>query len=362
MAIKVANNNQALSFKVAGPQLPDSIVGLTFRGTLTSADDLNDLIGSAYAGYYYITSSVPANAPNNASTYSYILIIANENSQFTQQIYINPGSEGYYANNIMAIRKYVGSPPRWVSWYNVQDIWANRPMNTIESNIDLNDVRAPGVYICSTTAVTQSLANSPYTEGIWIGNSGFRLENVTTTASNYFIQRIVTHNVEPRLFIRTCSNGTFQAWTEIHKNNIVRVNYKTETIAAATATSLAIDSSEVLKGFNPLTNATAGNRYITVPAGTYRFSYQINTNPGTNGHARAWLSWSNTSSTPSTTASYAVSVASGGYANNNFLGLNGTGVLKFTEASRVALVFLPYNNGADVSGPGTKPYMIIERL
>lgn len=362
MAIKVANNNQALSFKVASPQLPDTFLGLLYRGTLTSADDLNDLFGQAYGGYYYITSSVPANAPNNASTYSILLVFANDSSPFTQQMYIDPGTDGYVSHNIMAIRKYTGNPAQWTSWYNVQDIWANRPMNTIKENTNLNDIINPGVFICSTTAITQTLTNSPYTEGLWAGNSGFRLENITTTAANYFVQRIITHNAEPRLFIRTCSNGTFQSWTEIHKNNIIRVNYKTETIAAATGTSLAIDSSEVLKGFNPLTNATANNRYITVPAGTYRFSYQINTNPGSNGHARAWLSWSDTSSTPSTTASYAVSVASGGYANNNFLGLNGTGVLKFTEASRVALVFLPYNNSADVSGPGTKPYMIIERL
>lgn len=360
MAIKVANNNQALSFKVASPQPPEVINGLVYKGTLSSADDLNDMHGDAYTGWYYYTT-VPAHAPANAGTYG-VILIQGVSTGYTLQTFIHPGASGYYAYEMYAIRTYFGSPKAWQDWYSLKDMWANKPNTELASNTDLNNVKGPGVYVSLSAAVTQSLSHSPYTEGLWAGNSGFRLENITTTSASYFVQRIYTHNEEPRLFIRTCSNGTFQPWTEIHKNNIIRVNYKTETIAAATSTSLAIDGTVVLKGFNPLTNATANNRYITVPAGTYRFTYQINTNPGANGHARAWLSWSDTSSTPSTTASYAVSVASGGYANNNFLGLNGTGVLKFTEASRVALVFLPYNNSADVSGPGTKPYMIIERL
>lgn len=359
MAIKVANNNQALSFKVAAPQPPEVINGLVYKGTLSSADDLNDMYGAAYTGWYDFTSK-PQHAPENANTYGTFMMIGMSNG-FMMQMYVHPGDNGYFGYETIAIRHRTGSPLTWRDWYSVKDMWASLSNTAIAEDTDLNTITAPGVYR-GTVAIAQSLTHSPYTEGIWPGNTGFRLETITITSANYFVQRIYTLDAEPRLFIRTCTNGTFQSWTEIHKNNIIRVNYKTETIAAATGTSLAIDSSEVLKGFNPLTNATANNRYITVPAGTYRFSYQINTNPGSNGHARAWLSWSNTSSTPSTTASYAVSVASGGYANNNFLGLNGTGVLKFTEASRVALVFLPYNNSADVSGPGTKPYMIIERL
>lgn len=361
MAIKVANNNQALSFKVAAPQPPEIINGLVYKGVLSSADDLDDMHGDAYTGWYHFTET-PANSPPNGSTYGVIMVLG-LSTGYTLQVYFHPGASGYYAYETLAIRNYSGSPLTWRDWYSVKDMWANRPNTGIEGSTNLNNISAPGVYVCPNGTTAGTLTNSPYTEGIWVEPTGFRME-VMTISSTYYVQRITSHNGNgPHVFLRTCNtSNTFSKWVEVTTSNIIRVNYKSETISSGTPTALEIDSSSVLTGSTPLTNATANNRYITVPAGTYRFSYQINTNPGTNGHARAWLSWSNTSSTPSTTASYAVSVASGGYANNNFLGLNGTGVLKFTEASRVALVFLPYNNSADVSGPGTKPYMIIERL
>lgn len=85
------------------------LYGLMRRGTLTSANDLNDYYQANHTGLWYVGSSVPSNSPSGAAPYSHILIL---NLGITTQIWIRrqADSVGLY------IRTRIGSPASWTSW------------------------------------------------------------------------------------------------------------------------------------------------------------------------------------------------------------------------------------------------------
>ena len=90
---------------------------------LTANDDLNDFIGSSYAGMYYCpsASSCPANMPLDSAGVPYeygILIVNSANSSsnvslLTHQYYIRLLGG---TNDKIFIRTYSGSPANWQDW------------------------------------------------------------------------------------------------------------------------------------------------------------------------------------------------------------------------------------------------------
>ena len=194
--------------------------GLVYKALLTSADDLNDIEES---GIYYFGSTIPSNAPPTARTYTYLLSVTAMISASTirNQIYIRPIVTQGAAS--ISFRAYSGGA--WTDWKTINDLPFNKGINEITSYTNLNDYSLPGVYFCSTTALSKSLDNSPYTEGIWDGSSGFRLEVINTTGTNYCLQKIYTHSIKPRVFYRTQNNGIWYPWyrepweNELYYNN-----------------------------------------------------------------------------------------------------------------------------------------------
>ncbi len=200
--------------------------GLVYKGTLTNANNLNDIEES---GIYYITNSIPTNAPPTARTYTYVLSLTAMISANTvrQQIYIRPiVTQGASS---LSLRTYSGGA--WSEWKTINDLPFCKGINEITSYTNLNDYSFPGVYFCNTTAIAKSLDNTPYTEGIWDGSNGFRLEVINTTGTNYCLQKIYTHNVKPRVFYRTQNNGKWYPWyREPWENEIYYNNRETQTL------------------------------------------------------------------------------------------------------------------------------------
>ena len=185
----------------------DSTNALIYRGELTSSDDLNDIKDT---GIYFITSSVPLNAPLMASTYTIVLVI-HPYGNFVQQLYYHTHlTQGYPQ---FAVRQYSGATPSWDTWRYVNDMPFAKGIHQITANSDLNNYTDTGVYYCSNSATTQSLSNSPYTQGIWVdGTTGFRLEVYNTTGSGYGFQILYTHNVVQRTYIRSLNDSTWRSW------------------------------------------------------------------------------------------------------------------------------------------------------
>ena len=204
----------------------DMLNGLVYKALLTSANDLNDIEES---GIYYFGSTIPSNAPPTARTYTYLLSITAMISASTirNQIYIRPIVTQGAAS--ISFRAYSGGA--WTDWKTINDLPFNKGINEITSYTNLNDYSLPGVYFCSTTALSKSLDNSPYTEGIWDGSTGFRLEVLNTTGTNYCLQKIYTHSIKPRVFYRTQNNGIWYPWyREPWENELYYNNRETQTI------------------------------------------------------------------------------------------------------------------------------------
>ena len=78
---------------------------------------------------------------------------------------------------------------------------------SLANNDDLNDINIPGVYRSTSSAMTNSLTNCPFT------GSGFRLE-VEYTSNNNFIRQILIPNNKHDIYIRYYYNtsGSTYAW------------------------------------------------------------------------------------------------------------------------------------------------------
>lgn len=182
----------------------DSTNALIYRGTLTSADDLDNINTS---GIYWVDGEIPINAPIGASTYCYVLSICRASSPM--QIYLNTSAD---TQNFISMRRKVGATPTWKEWFTVKDVPFGRGTTIIPTNANLNNYTTAGVYYCANSATSQSLSNSPYTQGIWTGSTGFRMEVIITTGTGYGVQKIITHNPNTMVFYRTLNNGTFNSW------------------------------------------------------------------------------------------------------------------------------------------------------
>lgn len=257
-------DNQSLY--VDGYNLLNSLV---YKGTLTSSDDLDNVTDT---GIYYITSSVPSNAPDGATTYSTVLVIHPVGS-FYQQIYVRPRlTQGLTQ---ISVRQYSGSPPTWSIWQAVNDMPFAKGIRQITANSDLNSFTETGVYYCSTSADTQSLSNSPYTEGVWIdGTTGFRLEVYSTTGAGYGLQILYTHNVIQRTYIRALNGSTWRAWHRIvGDDEIYYRNNDTLSITTYTDLNGFITSSTTSVSFSfytPKSLANIASVRVTAFKGTMR--------------------------------------------------------------------------------------------
>lgn len=156
-----------------------------------------------------------------------------------------------------------------------QSLFAIRGDEQIPANADLNNYTTAGVYYCSSSANTQSLSHTPYTEGIWIdGTTGFRLEVYITTGTGYGLQILYTHNVVQRTYIRSLNGGTWRAWHRIIGDDEVYYRHS-DTLSITTYTNLNgfITSSTTSVSFSFYTPKSLANiSTITVTAfkGTLR--------------------------------------------------------------------------------------------
>lgn len=243
--------------------------GLVYKGTLTSADDLDNVTDT---GIYFITSSVPLNAPLMASTYTIVFVI-HPYGNFVQQLYYHTHlTQGYPQ---FSVRQYSGNPPSWDVWRYVNDMSFGKGIHQISANSDLNSITETGVYYCSTSADTQSLSHTPYTEGIWIdGTTGFRLEVYSTTGSGYGLQILYTHNVHQRTYIRSLNGSTWRPWYRvITDDELYYRNSDTLSITSYTNLNGFITSSTTSVSFSFYTPKSLANiSTITVTAfkGTLR--------------------------------------------------------------------------------------------
>lgn len=88
-------------------ELPFSKNTLSYKSPITSSSDLNDY--NQEAGIY-LMSSIASNAPDNAKTYSMLLVIKSPTSIDTTQVLIH-GTSG-----LIWTRRYHGTPGVWDSW------------------------------------------------------------------------------------------------------------------------------------------------------------------------------------------------------------------------------------------------------
>lgn len=157
-----------------------------------------------------------------------------------------------------------------------QDLmFPNKGAVVITANSDLNDYDDPGVYYCSSSAICQTLANSPYSQGIWIdGTTGFRLEVYITTGTGYGLQILYTHNVVQRTYIRALNGSIWRAWHRIvGDDEIYYRNSDTLSITSYTNLNGFITSSTTSVSFSFYTPKSLANiSTITVTAfkGTIR--------------------------------------------------------------------------------------------
>lgn len=240
--------------------------GLVYKGTLTSANDLDSITDT---GLYYIGSSVPSNAPDMAHAYTILLVVNPVGNALKQQIYIRPSlAQGYTQ---MAMREQSGNPLTWLGWKYINDMSYGKGIHQISANSDLNSITETGVYFCSTSADTQSLSHSPYTEGIWVdGTTGFRLEMYSTTGSGYGLQILYTHNVHQRTYIRSLNGSTWRPWYRvITDDEIYYRNADTLSITSYTNLNGFITSSTKSVSFSFYTPKSLANiSTITVTAFT----------------------------------------------------------------------------------------------
>lgn len=88
-------------------ELPFSKNTLSYKTPITSSADLNDYNQECGT---YLMSSIPSNAPDNAKTYSMLLVIKSPTSIDTTQVLIH-GTSG-----LIWTRRYHGTPGAWDSW------------------------------------------------------------------------------------------------------------------------------------------------------------------------------------------------------------------------------------------------------
>lgn len=88
-------------------ELPFAQNTLSYKGSITSSLDLNDYNQESGT---YLMSSIPSNAPDNAKTYSMLLVIKSPTSIDTTQVLIH-GTSG-----LIWTRRYHGSPAVWDNW------------------------------------------------------------------------------------------------------------------------------------------------------------------------------------------------------------------------------------------------------
>lgn len=267
----------------------DSTNALIYRKALTSADDLNNITDT---GVYLITDSVPLNAPLMASTYTIVFVI-HPFGNFVQQLYYHTHlTQGYPQ---FALRQYSGATPSWHPWRYANDMPYAKGIRQITANSDLNSFTETGVYYCSTSADTQSLSHSPYTEGIWVdGTTGFRLEVYSTTGSGYGLQIMYTHNVVQRTYIRALNGSTWRAWHRIvGDDEIYYRNNDTLSITSYTDLNGFITSSATSVSFSfytPKSLANISSITVTAFTGTLRgVSGYLNSQSS----AKNWLSDTN---------------------------------------------------------------------
>lgn len=87
--------------------VPYSKNTLSYKSPITSSSDLNDYNQESGT---YLMSSIASNAPDNAKTYSMLLVIKSPTSIDTTQVLIH-GTSG-----LIWTRRYHGSPAVWDSW------------------------------------------------------------------------------------------------------------------------------------------------------------------------------------------------------------------------------------------------------
>lgn len=88
-------------------ELPFAQNTLSYKSSITSSSDLNDFNQESGT---YLMSSIASNAPDNAKTYSMLLVIKSPTSIDTTQVLIH-GTSG-----LIWTRRYHGTPGAWDSW------------------------------------------------------------------------------------------------------------------------------------------------------------------------------------------------------------------------------------------------------
>lgn len=284
IASELAQSITTQALTVGGYNMLNSLV---YKGTLTSADDLDDLDET---GIYLIDSTIPTNAPSSARiAFSIFNLVFS--SSFIQQVYLRPAFVQGYTH--LSIREY--SNGSWKAWHDVNDMPFAKGIRQITANSDLNSFTETGVYYCSTSADTQSLSHSPYTEGIWVdGTTGFRLEVYSTTGSGYGLQIMYTHNVVQRTYIRALNGSTWRAWHRIvGDDEIYYRNNDTLSITSYTDLNGFITSSATSVSFSfytPKSLANISSITVTAFTGTLRgVSGYLNSQSS----AKNWLSDTN---------------------------------------------------------------------
>lgn len=175
--------------------------GLSYRGTLTSADDLNDI---TEAGIYYIHHTVPSNCPSTA-TYSKLLVMGEDN--VPTQIIVRADATSAY----IWTRIYGGNPASWRAWKTFTDIDSTNALiyrGELTSADDLNDITDTGIYLIDSTIPV----NAPTMARI-----AFSILHITF--SNSFMQQIYVRPARTEGYVQICvreySSGSWKNWWSV---------------------------------------------------------------------------------------------------------------------------------------------------
>lgn len=215
---KIATDNNQLiiytSFDISSLNLSE-IYGY---GT-NIGDEADDLDNYKIMGRYYTQNSTQSgrleNCPyKNAAGNLTVEYLADTNvGVIVQQTWKVNSSD---AQSQTYIRKWRGSSNQWSQWFRIPCAFDDFYMSSASlgagdyATVDLNDLKTPGVYRCtSSNATDQKISNRPTAEGIQFvlivrgtyNTTSFRQELMPADSAN-----------ADKIYVRNCVGGTWTGW------------------------------------------------------------------------------------------------------------------------------------------------------
>lgn len=171
-------------------------------------EDLNNYIT---AGTYRcisadITNTI-AHVPFRDLAFKLIVMSLVTENRFIQLLFRNQSSVLYYRYGTKS-----GNSISWNIWSTFYSMGENILITT---NTDLNDITTVGNYFCNSGADATTLINKPSDV-----STSFKLtvEHLTNRADR-LMQKIVTNEATPKIYIRT-NTGTWNSWKKITLTNV----------------------------------------------------------------------------------------------------------------------------------------------